>query len=257
MSTHLLRSILVVIAFAAMITVNALANSLPINGITTGEVSRSVDVRFVPAGYVFSIWGLIYLALMAFTGNLLRPAIGAQPWAGRVGVLFALSCFVNAGWMFAWHYQRFALTVVLMLALLGLLIAMYLLVGVGRAPRSRGQRWLVEAPIQLYLGWIAVATVANVSTMLLDLGWEGGVLSQDAWAAVMLAVTVLLAVLMVLTRRDAIFTGVLAWATVGIAVAQADSTTVRISAWTVCVIAIGLTVAGAVWRPVRSPLPRT
>lgn len=249
MSRHLARSILIVLALTAMIAVNGLANTLPLNGLTTGEVSNSFDVRFVPAGYVFSIWGLIYLALLAFVGNLLRPSVGAEPWADRVGWLFALSCFVNAAWLFAWHYQRFVLSVALMLALLGSLIALYLLLGIGRAPRREGQRWLVQAPIQLYLGWITVATVANVNTTLVHLGWQGWGLSHEAWAAVMLVVCLAVAVSIVLTRRDWIFTAVLAWATAGIAVAQADSALVRLTALIVCVIAVGMTVFVAARRP--------
>jgi len=248
MSKHLIRSIVVVAALVGMIVVNGLANSLPLNGQTTGEVSDAFDIRFVPAGYVFSIWGLIYLALIAFTVNLVRPSVGARPWVDRVGLLFAASSVTNAAWLFAWHYERFVLSEVLMLCLLALLITIYLVLDVGRAGRSAGQRWLVEAPMQLYLGWITVATVANTSSTLQHVGWGGWGVSDEIWAALLLAVCVVLAVAIAVTRRDAIFNGVLAWASAGIAVAQADAPLVRTAAWIVCGIAVVLVVVSGIGR---------
>ncbi len=254
MAKHIARSALLVVALVAMIAVNGLANSLPLNGQTTGEVSDSFDVRFVPAGYVFSIWGLIYLSLLGFVGNLLRPSVGARPWADRVSVLFAASCVANGAWIFAWHYEHFVITEVLMLALLGLLIAIYLSLGIGRGELRGADRWLAAAPIQLYLGWITVATVANTTTLLVHLGWDGFGISAELWAAVLLAVTVGLAVAIAITRRDGIFCGVLAWSAAGIAVAQADAPLVRIAAWATCGIAVALLIGAVAW-PRRAERP--
>lgn len=252
---HVVRSIFVVLVFLGMVAVNGLANSLPLNGVTTGEVSDSFDVRFVPAGYVFSIWGVIYLGLMAFTANLLRPSVGSRPRVPAVTYLFMLNGGFNAAWLVAWHYQRFVLSLVLMVGLLATLIAMYLMLEIGRSDERGLTRWLLVAPVQLYLAWISVATVANVTTTLDHLGWGGLGVPDEAWAAAMLVVCAGLAAAMCVTRRDAIFAGVVAWASAGIAVAQADAQLVRVTAWVVCGVAVVLLVVSLVWRRGAAPAP--
>ncbi|MFN0063914.1 MAG: hypothetical protein ACKVPX_15515 [Myxococcaceae bacterium] len=204
-------------ALMAMITVNGLANALPLNGLTTGAVSDGYAIRFVPAGYVFSIWGLIYLALIGFTvTQAFSPRIESlvaplRPW-------FVLSCAANGAWIFAWHYLQLGLSVLLMLTLLGTLIVLY------RRTRALSQghgwaaRWTLAAPVSLYLGWICVATVANISALLVSVGWKGAPLSEPTWAAVMMVAAS--AIVLMLSRRfhDAIPALVVVWALVGIIV---------------------------------------
>jgi len=119
---------------------------------------------------------------------------------------------------------------------------------VGRAGRHGARWWLVEAPVSLYLGWITVATVANASSTLEHLGWGGWGLSAEVWAALLLVVSTSLAVGATVIRRDAVYAGVLAWATAGIAVAQADAPLVRIAAWIACGACVVMTVGSAVSR---------
>jgi len=213
------------------LTVNILASALPLNGQNTGEISDRFEVLFVPAGYVFSIWGLIYLGWIAFTVFQLQPSQKESPRLRSLGYLFALSNLANAVWLFCWHYNLFGLSVLVMLALLGLLIASYLRLDVNRADVSRMEYWSVDILFSVYLGWITVATVANITDWLYFVGWDGFGISAQVWAVIMLAVASLLGLAMALTRNDAGYLSVLVWAFVGIAVKQTSAPLVVASAW--------------------------
>ena len=213
------------------LTVNILASALPLNGQNTGEISDRFEVLFVPAGYVFSIWGLIYIGWIAFTIFQFQPSQKENPRLRRLGYLFALSNLANAAWLFCWHYNLFGLSVLVMLALLGLLIASYLRLDVNRADVSRLEYWSVDILFSVYLGWITVATVANITDWLYFVGWDGFGISAQVWAVIMLAVASLLGLAMALTRNDAGYLSVLVWAFVGIAVKQTSAPLVVASAW--------------------------
>src|SRR5210317_1251869 len=84
-----------IVAFLATVAVNSLANILPINGITTGELSDYYGNLFTPAGYVFSIWGLIYLLLAVFS----YYQYGADDALHeKIDILFIISCLFNIVW---------------------------------------------------------------------------------------------------------------------------------------------------------------
>jgi translocator protein len=229
-STDILRQVLTVLAVLVTLTVNVLANALPINGQTTAAVSDSFPVLFVPAGYVFSIWGLIYLGLIAFTVYQALPSQRTNEALRGIGWLFILSCVANSVWIFLWHYELFPLTVLVMLALLVLLIAIYLRLDIGRAQVSTLERWMVHVPFSIYLGWITVATIANITDLLYYLRWDGWGIAPDVWAITMLAAATAIAALMALTRADVAFLLVLVWAFTGIAVKQSATPSVAIAA---------------------------
>src|SRR5215216_2951694 len=126
MSKEITRQTINLLSMVLALTVNILASALPLNGQNTGEISDRFKVFFVPAGYVFSIWGIIYIGWIAFTIFQLRPSQKDNPRLRRLGYLFALSNIANAAWLFCWHYNKFGLSVLVMLALLALLIASYL-----------------------------------------------------------------------------------------------------------------------------------
>jgi hypothetical protein len=239
MNKDTVRQIVNVLAVVAVIVINGLANALPLNGQTTGEISDRFDVFFVPAGYVFSIWGLIYLGLIAFAVYQALPAQREDPRLRRVGYLFALSCVANIAWLFLWHYEQFVLTLVAMVALLLLLIAIYLRLDIGRAQVGGVERWTVDVPFSVYLGWITVATIANVTTVLAYLGWSGWGISPQAWTVVMLIAGLVIASVMSLTRGDVAYSLVLIWAYAGIAVKHGDTPVVAITAWVTAAL-IGL-----------------
>jgi hypothetical protein len=243
-----LRQISVILTVVATIVVNALANILPLNGQNTGEISDRFKVYFVPAGYVFSIWGVIYIAWIAFAVYQALPAHTQEPRLRRLGYLFALSGVFNAAWLFCWHYNRFGLSVLVMLMLLGSLIASYLRLDIGRRPVTAAEKWCVDIPFSIYLGWITVATVANISDWLYSVHWDGFGIPAPLWAVIMLVVATALGFLMARTRRDAAYLFVLAWSFVGIAVKQAATPLVAITAWVVAAIALALALFGILQR---------
>lgn len=213
------RHLLNIVALVAVIIVNTLANTLPLNGISTGEISDSYPSLFTPAGYVFSIWGLIYLLLAVFVVYQALPAHRGNPRLERLGYLFVISCALNIGWLFAWHYLQIPLSLLLMLGLLATLILSYERLEIGRSEVSRGERWGVRLAFSIYLGWITVATVANASVVLLELGVRPG-WTAPFWALVAIVAATLVGLNVLRRRHDAAFVLVLVWAFVGIAVRQ-------------------------------------
>jgi len=218
------------LVFLATLTANGLANALPLNNQTTGEISDRFDVYFVPAGYVFAIWGLIYLALGAFAIYQLLPAQRDNALIDRIGYVFAVGSLANTAWIFLWHYEYFPLTLAAMIVLLISLIVVYLRIRVGREQVSTADRWLVQIPFQIYLGWITVATIANVTSLLEFLGWGGWGISPEIWAVVMLVVGAVVAGLVSLTRNDIPYVLVIIWAFAGIAVKHAETSIVMLPA---------------------------
>ncbi|NJC96496.1 MAG: tryptophan-rich sensory protein [Anaerolineae bacterium] len=213
------------------LTVNILASALPLNGQNTGEISDRFQVYFVPAGYVFAIWFFIYVGWIAFAIYQFRASQKESPRLRRLGYLFAASNLVNAAWLFTWHYNVFGLSVLVMLSLLGLLIASYLRLDVNRVKVTRAERWSVDIPFSIYLGWITVATVANVTDWLYLVNWNGFGIPAPTWAVIMIGVASVVGLAMTITRQDAAYLFVLVWSFIGIAVKQTPAPNVVTSAW--------------------------
>lgn len=246
MKKDTLRQVVNVLAVVATIAINGLANALPLNGQTTGEISDRFQVYFVPAGYVFSIWGLIYLALVAFAVYQALPAQRDNPRLRRIGTLFALSCLANVVWLFLWHYEVFALTLIAMVALLLSLIAIYLRLEIGRAHVPAAEKWLAHVPFSIYLGWVTVATIANVTSVLDYANWDGWGISPEAWTVIMLVAGTAIAAAVGLTRADVAYMLVIVWAFVGIGVKHAGTPVVATAAWvTAAVVAAAIIAVGA------------
>ncbi|MEK6753786.1 MAG: tryptophan-rich sensory protein [Chloroflexota bacterium] len=231
MSKDTLRQFANLLSVILALTINVLASVLPLNGQNTGEISDRFQVYFVPAGYVFAIWGIIYIGWIAFTIFQFRPSQKESPHLRRLGYLFALSGIFNSTWLFTWHYNIFGLGVLVMLSLLGLLIASYLRLNVNGFSVPRVEWWSVDLPFSIYLGWITVATVANVTDWLYLIGWNGFGIAAPTWAVIMIAVASVPGLLMALTRRDAGYLFVLVWSFVGIALKQVAAPDVVIAAW--------------------------
>lgn len=233
----------IILTLIVTIAVNVLANALPLNGLNTGEISDQFPILFVPAGYVFSIWGLIYLALVGFAVYTVTPKGRVDKQVDAVAWWVVAANLFNAVWIFLWHYEQFSLTLIAMLGLLVCLLVIYLRLREGDEQKGLAKQLLVDAPFSIYLGWVTVATVANISQVLYYLGWRGGPLSQATWAVVMLAAATLLGILMIFLRREVAYPLVLAWALVGIRVAQAGTPVVATTAL-VCAVVLGVLVLG-------------
>jgi translocator protein len=213
-----------VVAFVAVIVMNALSNALPLNGRTAGEISDMLPSYFTPAGYTFSIWGVIYLALLGFIVYQALPRQRERRLLQRIGFLFVLSSVANIAWLFAWHYGFYLLSILFMVALLLSLIAIFLRLRIGRPDPdlTLAERLFVHLPFSLYLGWITVATIANVASVTAHLGWDGFGIAGPVWSAIMMGVAVVVAGLLLWNRRNLAYAAVLIWALFGIRAAYPD-----------------------------------
>ena len=224
--------ILITASFLGTVVVNALANALPIAGKTTGEISDFYPNLFVPAGLTFSIWGLIYLLLGAFTIFQMRDIFSKEkqnmPFLSKAGPLFLLASAANVGWIFAWHYEQVLLSLLIMLVLLGSLLAIYVRLNIGRGKRTGAEKAFLHVPFSVYLGWISVAMVANTTAFLVHIGWNRFGLSEVFWTVVVLAIVASLTLLMLALRSDVCFGLVILWAFAGIMIKRLalDSVTI-------------------------------
>jgi translocator protein len=259
MSNDRARQLLVLASFVFTIVVNAAANVLPLNGVTTAQVADQWRVFVQPAGFVFSIWGLIYVGQLAFVLHSLRPSRLQDPLLRRIGWWPAVVATLNGVWIFFWHWEIYPLTLVTMLALLVSLIVLYQRAGLDRTARPGGlplrgaERWLVQVPFSIYLGWITVATIANVAIVGQWAGVPTFGLAPELIAAAVLLAGLLIATAVMVRTGDVAYGAVIVWAYVGIVVKEAAVVAVAGAAGltvAVVLLLIAATLAGRL--PVRA-----
>jgi hypothetical protein len=208
------------IGFIGTIVVNALANILPINGRTTGELSDQYPNLFVPAGFTFAIWGIIYALLGIFVIYNLVLALKRNAANSfiveRIAVLFFISCIANIGWIFAWHYEILPFSLSMMLILLGCLITIYLRLNIGKSDATKTEQYVGHVPFSVYLGWITVATIANFTALLVDMNWGALGFGEQFWAVAVIVVALVITILVLILRRDVFYSLVIDWALFGI-----------------------------------------
>lgn len=202
-----------IVAFISTVAVNSLANILPLGGITTGELSDFYGNLFTPAGYVFSIWGLIYLLLAVFSFHQYRADDELHE---KIDILFIVSCLFNIVWIFLWHYQYVFLSVFAMFGILGTLILIYVRLGIGVSDVSSDERNMVHLPFSVYLGWITVAPIANVAAFLVGTSWNGFNQAAINMTVGMIVIAMALTLINTYTRGDAAYAAVIVWAIGGI-----------------------------------------
>lgn len=209
------------VAFISVLVVNSLSGGTRIvGGRTTADVSAAYPTLLTPAGFTFSIWGVIYALLAAFVVFQLLPKHRHDRFNGRVGYLFILSCLFNVAWLFLWQYEYVVASVPMIFALLAALIMVYLRLGVGRGRAALGERVFVHLPVSVYLGWITVASIADVASALVSVGWAGSGIAPSTWAQIAVVVASGVALVVLVTRRDPAYGSVVAWALVGITANQ-------------------------------------
>lgn len=214
-----IRQFVVLFTIIATITINSLANILPLNGKFTGEISDSFSVFFVPAGYVFSIWGVIYLGLIVYGIFQFLPKNKNNKLLEKISLPLIVANLANSVWIFFWHYDFPVASVLPMLALLGSLIIIYEeIFAFNKKTSLKNFFWFVKVPFSIYLGWISVATIANITVALYVLKWEGFGITPELWGAIMIIVAGFLTLIMNLRRSDVTYMLVVIWALIGIAV---------------------------------------
>ncbi|MFA0814951.1 MAG: tryptophan-rich sensory protein [Anaerofustis sp.] len=210
-----LLRIMNLVFFLGMITVNALANILPINGLNTGEISDFYPNLFTPAALTFSIWGVIYLLLALFILYQFGLMGGKEstPLIGEIGVWFSVSCAANMLWILSWHHLKIGLSLIWMLLLL---VSLIVIAGKVNGVSEAKKGFFLKLPFFVYFGWITVATIANVTAFLVDAGWSGFGLSEADWTVVILAVGTVIACSAVFRFKSAAYGFVVIWAYAGI-----------------------------------------
>jgi len=231
MKNRNINIILNILSLIFALVVNFLATNLPLNNITTGQISDQFDVFFVPSGYVFSIWGLIYISLLAFAVYQALPAQRNNELLQSTDPWFILSNLANALWLVSYHYQQFVLSLIIMAILLVSLIIIFIKLEIGKRMSQKSWAWLVEIPFSIYLGWITVATIANATQVLDFLNWNGFGLAPEIWFIIMIAAAVFISTLMSFTRRNIAFALVLVWALAGIALKFPTDPLINYTAW--------------------------
>jgi len=217
---------LTAVTFILMVVVNALANILPINGIGTGDVSDSYPNLFAPAGITFAIWGVIYLLLAAYTvfqlGLFKKNRSMSDALMNKIGVVFSISSIANTVWIFSWHYRIIALSMVLMLLIL---VCLAIIVSaIRKETLSTKEKIFVKLPFSIYFGWITVATIANLTTLLVSVGWNGFGLSQTVWAVAIIAIGAIIGIITILSNKDYAYGLVILWAYAGILIKHVSAT---------------------------------
>lgn len=250
--------------FIIVVVVNALANILPINGVNTGDLSDEIPNLFVPAGLTFAIWGLIYLLLAGYSVAVLSEAFGKRPtkwWNAGDGRVFSINMIANAAWIFAWHYRLVPLSLGIMLAILVTLVILAERIVSRRGSASandgfqsagfpaRMRRFFLSTPIFVYMGWICVATIANVTALLVTTGWDGFGFDPRIWTVVAIAAGASVALLLVFLRDAAAAPLVVVWAYAGIVIKRtATDGDFSRPIWIVAIVAAALIVFGIVSR---------
>jgi hypothetical protein len=240
------RQVTTLAAILGSIVVNTVANRFPPNGLNIGSLSNALfsAIKIQPANYAFAIWGLIYIGLIAFGIYQLQPAQRHNPRLQRCGYLLPLACLAQCLWIYLFLFRLFPLSTVAMLGILLPLMVMYQ--RLGQQPGSRRDRWLIDLPIGIYLGWISVATIINVAIALYSLNWNGWGLDPSVWAAIMMMISATIATIVLIQRRDRAYAWVIVWALVAITIRQVDTPLI---AGTGRMLALALMVLSLVVKP--------
>lgn len=213
--------------FILTVIVNSIAGSTTlIGGRNTATVSNNNPTIITPAGYVFSIWGVIYILLGAFVVYQALPRERSSDYQGKIGWLFVVSSLINIAWIFVWQFESLILSVVLIFALLFTLIAIYLRLNIGKSKVKTSERLAVHLPFSVYLGWITIASIADVAVTLTAYNWSGFGVSPEIWAILVVAVALVITMLMLGIRKDIAYALVVIWALVGIGVNHSGNQTV-------------------------------
>lgn len=203
--------ILAVVAYLAMVVVNFMANALPINNRSTGEISNAYPNLFAPAGPAFSIWGLIYLLLGAYVVyQFVKKNQKSEDFFRKINPLFIATSIANISWIFAWHYDFIGLSVLIMGALLILLIKIADIIRTEQFISI--QKLFIRTPFSIYFGWITVAAIANITVFIVSTGWNGFGIADFIWTSIILLIGATIGILRMRKDNNIAYGAVLIWA---------------------------------------------
>lgn len=208
-----------------VIVINYVSQTRYFNDITIGEISRQYNTLFTPAGYAFSIWGIIFLSLFAYVIFQIRRVFFSKKdsdFVTKTGYWFFIANFLNSLWVLAFSYDYTGLSVVLMIGILFSLIQIILKTNMERWDAPISIIAFVWWPICLYSGWISVATIANIATYLVKINWSGFGISSETWtiALIIAAIGINISILIKRNMREFVLVGI--WALVAIYIRNKD-----------------------------------
>ena len=237
------------VAIWAAFFANILANIIPLKGLSIGAISNQLfgNVVITPANYTFSIWGVIFLGLIAFAFFQALPSQRYNPQLQRIGFLLVASSIAQIVWVMVFLMRWFPFSVLAMLAILFPLIETYRRLQIGKMHVPLRQQWLVNIPISIYLSWLGLATILNVAIALTSIGFTGGPFSPTVWTVLAMTVAAFVAAILAIERRDIAYMAVFAWGLVAIALRQSNNPELAITA--LGLVAIDLVVLGvSLWQ---------
>lgn len=208
---HTYLKIFTGVAYVAMVAINFLANSLPINNRSTGDISDAYPNLFAPAGPAFSIWGLIYLLLGSYVFyQFVKKDQKTEDLLQKINPLFIATSLANISWIFAWHYDYIGLSVLIMATLLILLIQIADILRIEQFTSL--EKLFIRAPFSIYFGWITVASIANITVFFVSIGWNGFGIADFVWTSIILLVGALIGILRMRKDNNIAYGMVLLWA---------------------------------------------
>jgi hypothetical protein len=214
------------IAFVSVVFINYLSNTGVMNGRTIGSLSDTIRSLFTPAGYAFSIWGLIYTFLLGFIiyqGRSLFVKVKNDDFVEKIGFWFIISCIANSAWVFFWIYEYIGISCICIFLLLFSLLKIVMNNSMQLQNVKKSKLLLVVLPFVIYSGWVTVASVANVSSYLVKIDWNGFGISAEIWTIIMIIIASLINIMVVFKRNMYAFAFVGAWALIAIGVANNTS----------------------------------
>jgi hypothetical protein len=201
--------------YISMIVANFLANSLPINNRSTGQISDDYPNLFAPAGLTFSIWGLIYLLLAGYVLYQFFPkSQKTQDLINKINPLFIATSLANISWIFAWHYDYIGLSVLIMSLLLFFLIKIADILRIEQFTPL--DKLFIRVPFSVYFGWITVASIANITVFLVSIGWNRFGTADYIWTSIILLVGAFIGIVRMRKDKNIAYGLVLVWAYLGI-----------------------------------------
>jgi len=215
------------VAFIGTVFINYLSNTGALNNSTIGDVSQGINSLFTPAGYAFSIWGLIYMLLFCFIiyqGRSLFIKVKNDDFIEKIGIWFVISCLANSAWVFAWIYEYTGLSCIFIFLLLFSLLKIVDNNKMQIVKVSKATQFFIWLPFAIYSGWVTVASVANVSSFLVKINWNGFGFSSEFWVTLMIIIATLINILILWKRKIKAFVFVAIWALVAIGVANQNRT---------------------------------
>ena len=218
MTRDSIRQIGVTLATISMLVNYILADVVQYNGLTTFEATQKINIYFLPARFAFLIWGFIFLGLIAYTVFQALPSQKENDSLRKIGWWYVAGTLVIISWMISLHYQNFLLSTLTMTLVLISLLVIYHKLDIGIELVTPAMRILVHLPFSIYLGWITMASISNISNLLYSTGWNGFGISDKIWAVVMMVMTIVIAELTAFNRQDLAYLAVFVWSFIGLAV---------------------------------------